>query len=802
MSSDKSSSSSVEQFLKGAASGSGRLLSSLGDSVTTGSKPERSGLSVRSKLLLMLLASTLVTIAVIGYMGDRAGKLALTKTFSERLISIRNAKKQEVEEYFRSERATFGILGNDVAVAASLNSFKQGVGQLNGFPPLAQDELNKLTAYYENEFLPRARNRTGEELRIEEFMPATSIAQKLQSLYIADNPFSVGEKDRLSEHPSSSLYALTHGIYHDWYRDIAKRMKLYDVFLINPDGQIVYSVFKETDFGTDLIRGPHRDSNLARLFREVMKEKKRGDVKISDFAFYGPSYFQAAAFIAVPVYSNWKFQGVIAAQLSVTQINALMSNKFDWKSGGLGKTGEAFLVGENLLMRSDSRRRYEDQDAYLKSLKALNTPADTVRRIEVRKSSILLQRVGTEQVKAALEGKTGTKRIEGYQGNAVLSSYTPLDIPGLNWALIAEISEDEALADQRELRRNVLLVACLLSILTTIAALLAASQFLKPVYALIQGIDTLKQGGQDAKVPKFANDEFGELTDAFNDMSSEIKDRNDVIQSKSRAYEALLRSIFPDAVADRLKSGDSQIVETVSDATVVYLTLHGFTGATEQEEGEQAIRLLNELVDMIDLEAEKQGVEKVKTMGEHYLAVCGLSTPRLDHVERSLKFVELVSDELSLFNKQHNFDLTMRAGIASGRVRAGIVGQKKFVYDVWGRPSNIARRIVYGAGLNCVRITAEVYEQLRQPEQFTNPKTIETQTLGDVETYEMSLVDAEHVAPVTDAASASKASKAASTDKRRNAKAVAAKTASTSRKSSPKATGRRQTSKLRPAEKT
>src|SRR6201994_1667172 len=104
--------------------------------------------------------------------------------------------------------------------------------------------------------------------------------------------------------------------------------------------------------------------------------------------------------------------------------------------------------------------------------------------------------------------------------------------------------------------------------------------------------------------------------------------------------------------------------------------------------------LLNEIVDGTNADAERFGVEHVKTSGEHYIAACGLTTPRLDHATRAVEFADAVVAEVQLVGKGRGIELGVRASVACGRVHAGLVGNHKFVFDVWGRPLNVARRLV------------------------------------------------------------------------------------------------------------
>ena len=114
-----------------------------------------------------------------------------------------------------------------------------------------------------------------------------------------------------------SAYSEVHRRYHPVFRNIVSRFGYYDMFLINPQGQIVYTVFKETDYGTNLETGPYKDSNLAQLVRQVIASNEKDFTQLADFAAYAPSYGMPASFIAAPIYNGSKLVGVLAFQMPV-----------------------------------------------------------------------------------------------------------------------------------------------------------------------------------------------------------------------------------------------------------------------------------------------------------------------------------------------------------------------------------------------------------------------------------------------------------------------------------------------------
>ena len=135
--------------------------------------------------------------------------------------------------------------------------------------------------------------------------------------------------------------------------------------------------------------------------------------------------------------------------------------------------------------------------------------------------------------------------------------------------------------------------------------------------------------------------------------------------------------------------------------------------------GGLALERLTELMDALDEAAARQGVEKIKTLGDTYVAACGISVPRLDHARRALAFVAEAAGIVARFNGAWQDDLSLRAGIASGAIEAGLIGRQRRVYDVWGPNFAIVRRLMQEAAPSEVRMTAEAFALNARPAGFS-----------------------------------------------------------------------------------
>jgi len=267
---------------------------------------------------------------------------------------------------------------------------------------------------------------------------------------------------------------------HDYFEKFTKSYDYYDLFLIDNRGEIFYTVTKEADYQTNLSHGIYSDSGLGELYRKVTSNKT---FSIVDFSRYAPSNNEPASFIALPLTIN-DTSIVVALQLSIEKLNAIMQQR-----DGMGESGESYLVGADHLMRSDS---FLDPKGH--SVKASFAG-------NAQQNGVL-----TEAVKQGLNGRTDQAIIIDYNGNPVLSAYTPLSISGMNWVLLSEIDVAEAFNPIYEMywSISILMLLCILAIF--VIAMITSRSILKPL------------GGEPKDMQQISETiAQGDLTVVFND---------------------------------------------------------------------------------------------------------------------------------------------------------------------------------------------------------------------------------------------------------------------------------------------
>ncbi|MCP4406250.1 MAG: methyl-accepting chemotaxis protein, partial [Gammaproteobacteria bacterium] len=272
----------------------------------------------------------------------------------------------------------------------------------------------------------------------------------------------------------------------------------YDLFLIHPQGEVFYSVSHEADYQTNMVDGKYANSGLGKLTRQVLKTKQYG---IADFAPYAPSNGDPAAFIAQPVLHEGEVELIIALQLSLESINSIMQER-----DGMGETGETYLVGSDKRMRSDS---YLDPKGHSVKTSFAGT--------------VIANGVDTVAVNAALAGKTSSEIIIDYNGNPVLSAYTPIEVGGTTWALLAEIDEAEAFAVIAALKGLMGLVALVAILAILVVTWLVARSIVQPLSKAVEVSERVASGDLNAEIELTSGDETGQVMQALQTMIGKLR---------------------------------------------------------------------------------------------------------------------------------------------------------------------------------------------------------------------------------------------------------------------------------------
>lgn len=676
-----------------------------------------SRMSIQSKLLMMLLITSVLSAAVVGAIGYQSGRSSLRESVFDRLTEIRQSQSRQLREGIGDLKDSLVVYSRGATSIQALQAFTEGFDQLNSAPPINPAQQQSIVDYYTNQFAP-SKKAIGEEVDIDSVLPKTNAQRYLQAYYTA--PFAdFDEAIKFDDARDGSAWSAANARYNDFFREIVTRFEFEDALLLDTRGNVVYSAYKGVDLGTNVLTGPYKGGLLTAAYQEALNSNTVDYVGITDFGEYEPADEPTAWFLS-PVGPQGSVEGVLALQFPISKINRLMTMDRRWQESGMGRTGETFIVGPDDLMRSDSRMFIEDPEAYKRDVVDAGTPPDVAQEAIQRGGTTLVQPVPTDATKLAQRGQSGTLIAEDYLGHETLQAYAPADIEGLRWNVIAKITTAEAFAPVSAFTRTLVLSTVAIIFVVCLAAMLLARLFVRPIRRLESGAQKISSGDYNVNLPVHSRDEFGDLTVAFNDMSRNLAIKEELLAEQRRENDRLMLSLMPEPVVQRYREGEETIAQDHRDVTVIFADIVGLDELSSQLSSDELLTIVNKLTRQFDAAAENLGVEQVRTLHNGYLASCGLSVPRLDNARRTVDFAIEMQRIIERFNAETGHDLDLRAGIDTGTVTSGLVARATLAYDMWGSAVNLAYQVQSGSPRPGVYVTSTVYDTLRDSRKFSS----------------------------------------------------------------------------------
>jgi len=388
---------------------------------------------MRKSILILVIIAMILSITSNYFLSSKI-KENFIKYEKENLLSLAYASSYNIENYFINLKNIINTLSSSKNVQTASLEFTNSFNLINKELEKEDSLLSKnLNDYYKNNYINNINTHITNAKKIrdsKEYIPKQFAGKVLQRNYILNNPFVLNEKYKLIKGSDNLTYNLVHEKYHDYFKNELSNYSFYDLFIIDKDANIVYSVDKEVEFGTNLENGVFSKSKLASIYKKA-KSIKKGTFAFEDYFPYEPSYNSPSAFLAQGIYDGNEFLGVLAIQIPTSKIDEVMSFKNKRFEAGLGKSGEIYIVGEDKLMRSNSRFTSDSDNIY------------------VRKSanSVGITKVDSTSVKEGLKGNVGVTLIKDYRNIKVFSAYLPIELFGKRFVVLSEINEDEVLAN-------------------------------------------------------------------------------------------------------------------------------------------------------------------------------------------------------------------------------------------------------------------------------------------------------------------------------------------------------------------
>jgi signal transduction histidine kinase len=424
---------------------------------------------IQTKLLLAFVLLGLVSMGITGWQAFLTARSALEAVTFDRLTSVRETKKKQVQQWFEQQRR----LVLDACEDAGLRDAARR---------LARDPL-----------------------------PASpSIAPAVSSVF--------------------QRYIARHRFHAMLLADTGGRV------LLPPTRNAARADARDTALSLP-------PSSLARAVRDALTLPAGDTCVLVDFAAATSPTEAPVALLAAPLRDGGRPVAVLVAVIAIDHLNAVMTSGSNWHAEGLGESGETYIVGDDERMRNDSRFFIQEPDRYFHLLRERGADTAMLALIRAHASSVLLQDARTEAVRAALRGETGTRVIDDYRGVPVVSSYTPLAIPGVRWVMLAEIDTQEAFRSIAALRERLVLWGLVTLFLGLIVSVVVARSISHPVLSLARTAAQFGGGDLAPRARVRTRDEIGTLASTFNDMADRIARNTDALEREiveRRSAEARL----------------------------------------------------------------------------------------------------------------------------------------------------------------------------------------------------------------------------------------------------------------------
>ncbi len=540
-------------------------------------------MTIRKKLILILLLVGMIPLGIFAWFSMSQISHALLNINKDRLVSLREEKKLQIENYFKQIEGQAKTLSESRMVVDAVRKLNTAFQELESEDEgiYGSGEENRLLERYQYQ----QKNTIGApDNAASTWMPKNKTTQILQSLYISENSHPIGEKEKLNAASDGSTYSELHEQYHPIIRSYLEEFGYYDIFLVDLiSGNIVYSVFKEVDFATNLKDGPYADTGIGRVFNAAAKSDTRDFIVFDDFAPYAPSYNAAAAFIAAPIYDGEFKVGVLILQAPINKIDAVMTSNENWKKVGLGDSGEVYMVGADLKMRNNSRFLIEQPEKYFKALAEVGVDEAVIKKSEGLKTSIGMNPIKTQGTDASLKGESGFAIYNDYRNSPVLGAYSPLDILGLKWGILAEIDEAEAFATQQDIEKKLFVFALVFVGLISLFGYWYSREFTLPIITLAQSMESFADGDLDniREISVRSKDEIGQVRSSFKrlvfNVKTYLKCAEDLLAAKipesnefglAGQFEDKLRGLREQAIGKKISDLETfrvkQIVESMT----------------------------------------------------------------------------------------------------------------------------------------------------------------------------------------------------------------------------------------------
>ena len=504
----------------------------------------RRALSVQSKLLVAFVLLTVAAIGVASWVGYLTARQSLTGSVQKHLVTLQRSKAATVRNMLTATRNEVLAISDSEGIVRTAVVMRAAYRALAG-ATVTPEMTDAVRRFHLEEYSPAVAKRLSVAPVAGWSLPTSTEEWYLHYHYLVRAPRPYGPSRVLESSTDTSTYGTALKEVQQKLGPSLERFGFHNVILVDPETlEVFYSYEASTIVGTNFATGPYATSNVAALARDLSLSKATDDYRVADFDQYQPKLGAPMAFIGSPVFDGPRVVAVMLLRFPIEPIADALSGGRQWEAEGLGKTGEAYLLGPDMTMRTDSRFLIEDPTAFFAALRRSTLTTRTADTIERLNTTILTMPVKHAAARAALRGESGLMEVDdGYRGVPVLMAYGPVDLDSLRWGVIARVDKTEAMAPLAEYTRRVLVTGVGLTVVACLLALVMATSLTRPIAALVKAARRVSQGTLDVQVDVAPDDEYRELGEAFNEMVRSLRSSREDLDRQVQENERLLQSL-------------------------------------------------------------------------------------------------------------------------------------------------------------------------------------------------------------------------------------------------------------------
>ena len=320
------------------------------------------GLKLYPKILLSILIPLVLFATLFFYIINGSIRDYLFNQATMQLDSINTSQSQIINSYIQDSLSEVSALSWDDFFIQASKDFNLAFKNLSSQSLILSDTENKsFENYYSKTVLPLLSENTNKPIdsfKIKDYITTDPVLKYLQYQYFVKNPYRINRKYELETANDNSQYSLVHKKYHKTISNIISQLDYHDLYLVNPEGLIVYTFAKDIDYANNLLSGVYKNTVISKAFQLCYENRNfENFTTIVDFENYSGSYYEPTSFIATNIIdNNNKFVGVLMVELNIDKLNELLTYNKQWEKVGLGTTGESELISpKDKLWRNNSR---------------------------------------------------------------------------------------------------------------------------------------------------------------------------------------------------------------------------------------------------------------------------------------------------------------------------------------------------------------------------------------------------------------------------------------------------------------